>query len=140
MIGAAALHVAWGRGSSFPAADREALFDAVLGARPCGDADHGPIGPGAPACYAVAAVLTVGAFGINGRAPWRRLVAFGVVAALGGRGVAGLAGLMPQDHSPVFRRWNRRRYSPLCLVLAGLAAPALAPDRRARLRLRPSAP
>lgn len=127
MLAAAALHVAWGRGSSFPAPDHETLAEAVIGARRGSGATSGPGVPSPMACYGVAAALAVGAVGINTRGPWRRLVALGVVAALGGRGAAGAAGLMPQDDtSPVFRRWNHRLYSPLCLVLAALAAPALA--------------
>lgn len=132
MVAAAALHVAWGRGSSFPAPDRATLAEAVIGAAPRADgidAPHGPGVPGPAACYAVAAALTVGAAGINTRGRLRRLVALGVVGALGARGAVGLSGLMPQDAaSPTFRRWNRRLYSPLCLLLAALAAPALAAD------------
>lgn len=132
LAAAAALHVAWGRGSSFPAPDRATLAEAVIGAAPRAagmDAPHGPGVPGPVACYAVAAALTVGAGGINARGPFRRLIALGVVAALGARGAVGVSGLMPQDAaSPVFRRWNRRLYSPICLVLAALAAPALLPD------------
>ena len=129
MLAAAALHVAWGRGSSFPAPDRATLAEAVIGARPGPDATRGPGVPGPLACYAVAAALTTGAVGIDSRGRFRRLVALGVVAAIGGRGAVGVAGLMPQDEaSPVFRRWNRRVYSPLCLLLAALAAPALLPD------------
>lgn len=129
MVAAAALHVAWGRGSSFPAPDRATLAEAVIGAPPGAPGNSGPGVPGPAACYAVAGVLSAGAVGINARWPLRRLVALLVVAALGARGVAGLAGVLPQDAtSPTFRRWNRRLYSPLCLLLAALAAPAVAGD------------
>lgn len=153
MVAAAALHVAWGRGSSFPAPDRAALAEAVVGVRPGAAAARGPRGraapgaeaapeaalgvprgdngerppsvPGPAACYAVAALLAAGAVGLNLRGPIRRRTGLVVVIVLAARGGAGLAGLLPQDASPTFRRWNRRLYSPWCLVLAALASPAI---------------
>jgi hypothetical protein len=42
---------------------------------------------------------------------------------LAARGVLGAVGLMPgQRLSEAFARWDRRLYSPLCLLLAGLCA------------------
>jgi len=126
LVAAAALHVAWGRGSSFPAPDRATLAEAVIGAPPGGaGGSAGPGVPGALACYGVAGALSTAAVGLQIRGPIRRLTAVAVVAVLGGRGAIGLAGVMPQDAtSATFRRWNRRLYSPLCLLLAALAAPA----------------
>lgn len=129
LLAAAALHVAWGRGSAFPARDRATLAEAVIGAPPRPvDAPGGGV-PGPVACYAVAGALTVAAVGINARGPVRRLIALGVVTALGARGVVGLAGRMPQEAgSPSFRRWNRLVYSPVCLLLAVLTVPAVVSD------------
>lgn len=121
--------MAWGRGSAFPAPDRETLAEAVIGAPPAAAHDQGPGVPGPVACYAVAGALTVAAVGINARGPVRRLIALGVVTALGARGAVGLAGRMPQEEgSPTFRRWNRLLYSPLCLLLAALTVPAVVSD------------
>jgi hypothetical protein len=129
LLAAAALHVAWGRGSAFPAPDRATLAEAVIGAPPPAAHDQGPGVPGAVACYSVAGALTVAAVGINAKGPIRRLIALGVVTALGARGAVGLAGLMPQEAgSPTFRRWNRLLYSPLCLLLAALTLPAVVSD------------
>ena len=129
LLATAGLHVAWGRGSAFPARDRAALAEGVIGAPPGSVDAPGPGVPGPAACYTVAGALTVAAVGINARGPVRRLIALGVVAALGTRGAVGLAGLMPQETgSPTFRRWNRLLYSPLCLVLAALTVPAVVSD------------
>ncbi len=83
--------------------------------------------PSATACLAVTGLLTVAAglvVGLPRRAPrLGRMGAAGVVAALAARGVLGAAGLMPgQRVSEAFARWDRRLYSPLCLLLAGLCA------------------
>jgi hypothetical protein len=126
MLGAAALHVAWGRGSSFPAPDRATLAEAVIGVQPGAGPSGGPGVPGPAACYAVAAALTIGAGAITIPSPVRRKAAVAVVGALSLRGGVGLAGRMPQDaRSDTFRRWNRRLYSPLCLTLAALSVPAI---------------
>ncbi len=123
LLGIAGVHVAWGRGSTWPLPDRDALNDAVIGR----DAT-----PSAPACYAVAGALTVAAVLVSGqpvRLPLRRLGVAGVVAVLGTRGVLGLIGrtdlAVPGSVSPRFRRLDRRAYAPLCLTIAALSIPAL---------------
>jgi hypothetical protein len=121
--GLGALHAAWGLGSSWPLADREALADAVIGR-----ADVPP----AAACWAVAGALGAAAAFVGGRPRAlprvRRAGAAGVVLVLTGRGLLGLAGrtdaVSPGSSSPRFRRLDRQRYSPLCLALAALALPA----------------
>ncbi len=42
LLAAAGLHVAWGRGSAFPAPDRATLAEAVIGAPPPAAHDQGP--------------------------------------------------------------------------------------------------
>jgi Protein of unknown function (DUF3995) len=123
-FGIAGLHVAWGRGSSFPFATHPDLTDAVIGR----DATPSP-----PACYAVAALLTVAAGLVTG-VPFappriRRLGVATVVTVLTARGVASFAGrtdaLVPGSSSPRFRRNDRRLFAPLCLALAAGSATAL---------------
>lgn len=113
----AGIHVAWGRGSSFPFANKLALSDAVIGSEAV---------PSAGACYAVAAaLLTASALVVDAPVAPRRVRRLGrrvVGGVLAVRGVAGLLGrtdvLSPGSASPRFRRLDRRVYSPLCLALA----------------------
>jgi len=111
------LHVAWGRGSSFPFAGTSELSDAVIGSAAV---------PSAGACYAVATALFA-ASALVADAPVaprrvRRLGRWVVGGVLGVRGAAGLLGrtdvLSPGSASPRFRSLDRRYYSPLCLALA----------------------
>jgi len=121
LAAAGLLHVAWGRGSTFPYSTRARLHDAVVGR----DAAPSPT-----ACYVVAAAL-FGAAGVVGRAATGREGLFragsGAVAlVLGVRGGFGLAGrtdrLVPGSTSERFRRLDRRVFAPLCLALGGGAA------------------
>ena len=122
--GLGVLHVAWGRGSTFPFTSRDELNDAVIGsARP----------PSRGACYSIAALLAIGAssvassaLGASGLVRW---AAGGVAMVLGSRGALGLAGrtdIVSRDStSDRFRRLDRRAFSPLCLALAAGAARSL---------------
>ncbi|MET0147470.1 MAG: DUF3995 domain-containing protein [Ilumatobacteraceae bacterium] len=118
------VHVAWGRGSTFPYGSREELNDAVVGR---------PATPSPAACYAVAGALFTGAAGVARSATSGGLVArlttAGVAVALTVRGGAGVAGrtdvLVPGSASPAFRRLDRRVLGPLCLALGAGAAAAL---------------
>lgn len=118
-----ALHVAWGRGSTFPFPTRHDLNDAVIGRQAA---------PSAPSCYGVAAALTVAAVSINRAShrhdAWARFAAAGVAIVLTTRAVLGFAGrtdlAVPGSTSNRFRRLDRRLYSPLCLGLAAGAAHA----------------
>lgn len=98
LLAVAAVHANWATGSSWPLPDRRRLARTVAGREEM---------PSAAACLAVAALLTAAA---------------GLVAGLP-RGAPRLGGLMPQQRaSEAFARWDRRLYSPLCLLLAGLCA------------------
>jgi hypothetical protein len=59
--------------------------------------------------------------------------AVGVVCALSVRGVLGISGrtdlVSPGSSSPRFRALDRKVYSPLCVTIAALAAPAAQPAR-----------
>jgi hypothetical protein len=120
----AAMHGAWGAGSSWPLPDRAALADAVVG---------GNVVPSPAACYQVGGALAAAGILVAGRPrrhrTLRRLGVVGVVAVLTGRGVLGLTGhtslVSPTSTSARFNRLDRRVYSPLCLGLAGLAALSL---------------
>jgi hypothetical protein len=123
LAGLAVLHVSWAAGSSSPLPDKATLSDAVIGH------DRFPT-PGG--CLAVAGSLSVASAVLAG---WparherlQRAGALAVVAGLSLRGVLGLAGLTylvsPGSSSPRFRALDRRLYAPVCLTLAGLAAPA----------------
>jgi Protein of unknown function (DUF3995) len=113
----AAVHANWATGSAWPAHDRAALARAVIGAENL---------PGTAACIAVASLLALASALVAGwprdGSQLQRAGAAGVAFVLLARGAAGLSGVMPQERSPIFKRWNRRAYSPLCLALGALAA------------------
>jgi Protein of unknown function (DUF3995) len=124
LAGIAGLHIAWGRGSSFPFDNRSALADAVIGS---------PAVPPPAACHAVAAALAV-ASGLAADLPvgsaWlRRAGRAGVATVLAVRGLLGLVGrtdlASPGSSSTRFRRLHRRFYAPLCLMLSVGAATAV---------------
>jgi hypothetical protein len=111
------LHVAWGRGSSFPFRTHAELTDAVVGAE---------VVPSPAACNAVAAALFT-ASALVADIPiaprrLRRVGRLGVATVLFTRSAVGFAGrtdlLSPGSVSPRFRGLDRRVLSPLCLALA----------------------
>ena len=124
LAGLAGLHAAWGLGASWPLGDRTALADAIAGRREV---------PPPGACWAVAGSLGTAAMLVAGRPRvfprLRRAGAAGVVVTLTVRGALGLAdrtdAVSPGSTSRRFRELDRRYYSPLCLILAGLALPAV---------------
>lgn len=124
LVGIGALHVMWGRGSTFPFTSRDQLNDTVIG---------GSATPSPAACYGIAGLLaTAGALvaGVPGRSSWlRRAGVCTVTAVLGTRAALGFAGrtdlVSPGSESPNFRRIDRRVFSPLCLALAIGAASSL---------------
>jgi len=117
LVAIAALHVAWGLGSSFPFQSREELADSVVGTDEV---------PSSLACLAVAALLVLAATLVLGVLPLPkrlRTIALRVLTAvLMTRGVAGALGrtstLSPGSDSPAFMRLDKRLYSPICLWLA----------------------
>jgi len=122
------LHVVWATGSSWPLASRQELSDQVVGT-----SERPP--PSPAACLAVAGLLATAAALVDGH-PRRfpglsRVGSAGVVLVLGLRGSLGMAGrtdlLSPGSTSAAFRSRDRRIYSPTCLLLAALAAPAVGP-------------
>ncbi len=112
-----ALHVAWGRGSTWPYPDLDTLADEVVGR---------PVVPAPAACYAVAGLLgaaTVLVVTPPAVAPRLQAVGqAGVAAVLGTRAALGFFGrsdlVSPGSTSATFRRNDRRRFSPLCAALA----------------------
>ena len=118
----AALHGAWAAGSTWPLDDRRRLAQVVVGSEEL---------PSAAACVSVTALLT-GAAGLvagypRGAPRLSRLGTAGVVATLTVRGLAGAVGLTTRKgDSEEFAYWDRRLYSPLCLVLAGLCSAGIA--------------
>jgi hypothetical protein len=125
----AALHVAWGWGSSFPFRNRDDLADAVVGSSTV---------PGPAACWAVAGALTTGAILVADVGPQpprvRRPLLLGVSSALGLRGLLGWAGktetIAPGSNSERFVQLDRRIYSPLCIALALGSLAARQPSKR----------
>jgi hypothetical protein len=125
----AALHLVWAAGSPWPARTAAELHALVVGGRPRS------VMPPAWASIGVAIVLSlfaVGALAVRGLVPapapalvrtltW---IAAGILAA---RGVGGFfeARLRPDALTEPFARWNRRLYSPLCLLLAAALVTAL---------------
>jgi hypothetical protein len=131
LAGIGGLHMAWGRGSTVPFRTRFELNDVVIGRQAT---------PSPPACYAVAAALSVAATSValagRGRGGFSRLSSAGVAMVLAIRAGAGFAGrtdaLVPGSTSERFRRTDRRLFSPLCLGLA-IGAVRAAATRRATL-------
>ena len=117
LLSLAGLHVLWGRGSTFPFADRDGLNDSVVGRSST---------PRPSACFAVAGALTAAASLVADvpRLPrhLQRLGVTGVAVVLASRAALGFSGrtdvVSPGSASPRFRRLDRRMYSPLCLALA----------------------
>jgi hypothetical protein len=123
LSGAAAIHLMWARGSTWPAETSDDLANLVGGKTPM---------PSSAACAAVAVALT-GAAGVTAlassghRSRLAKHSASLAAAASGAlllRGVGGLAigAAGVGDVSPEFRRWDRRLYSPLCVALGALIA------------------
>jgi hypothetical protein len=123
-----ALHVLWATGSSWPAAEA-----GTISGRSGASASPGPV-----ACLAVAGLLGTAAALVTGRPRAHpglaRTGSAGVTATFALRGALGLVGrtdlLSPGSTSARFRALDRRYYGPLCLGLAALSAPAVAPPRR----------
>jgi hypothetical protein len=117
LAGLGALHVAWGRGSTWPFPDHGALTDRVVGRSAA---------PSAVACYAVAGLLGTAAALVAGPdvgLPRLRATGqIGVATVLGARATVGFLGrtdlVSPGSASPAFRRNDRRIFSPLCTALA----------------------
>ena len=114
----AALHVAWGMGSSFPMTDDDHLADAVAGS---------PVTPSPAACFAVAGALASASALVAG-APRRdsRIRQAGTIVVAGvfaGRALLGFTGrtdlVAPGGAvSERFSHLDRTRYSPLCALIA----------------------
>lgn len=129
LAGIAGLHVGWGLGFTWPLRDTASLSDTVVGS----DAVPPPA-----ACFAVAGALGAAAALVSGwprRHPVARALGrAGVAAVLTTRGVVGVLRLTevvsPGSVSPRFQRWDRRLYSPLCLLLAAGAARSVATSRQ----------
>lgn len=124
LAGIAALHAAWGRGSTFPFTSREQLNDAVVGRQAT---------PSPAACYGVAGLLSVASALVAGlptpTSTLRRAGVCTVAATLGARAALGFAGktdlVSPGSISPRFLRMDKRVLSPLCAMLAIGAAHSL---------------
>jgi hypothetical protein len=125
LITIGALHVAWGRNSTFPFSTRHELNDAVIGRQ---------VTPSPVACYTVACLLAAAAFSVERAArthgPIARLASAGVAATLATRAALGFSGrtdlAVPGSNSPRFRMLDRTLYAPLCAALAAGAAQAAA--------------
>lgn len=115
---AAAAHVGWAFGRSWPAGDRDAAASMFAGADEV---------PGPAACLAVAGLLGTAAAlaaGVGGGHPVARLGRAGVAGTLFLRGVAGLTGntdrLVGWKLADDFKETDRRIYGPGCLVVGTL--------------------
>ncbi len=148
-LGAAALvHAGWATGMSWPGENRDALADLVVGVRPF---------PSAPLTLGVVGLIGLGiglvrheSKEVEGRGLRQldsnvetppmtlpeplvsrllRWSAWAVPAVLAARGVGGLvvSALEIGPAADVFRHWDLRFYSPLCLVLAAAAFVAVRP-------------
>ena len=110
-----ALHVAWGRGSTFPYGSNAQLTDRVVGSGRR---------PSPASCYAVAGALGVTAAltASTRQSPLQRSALSVAATVFATRAVFGFSGrtdlLVPGSTSPEFRRQDRRIYSPICVLLA----------------------
>ena len=118
-----ALHVLWGRGSTFPFRQRDDLNDHVIGR---------PASPSPAACNAVAFLLAVAAVSVEragrGSSIVARIASAGCGAVLATRAGLGFSGrtdvVAPGSTSAAFRRNDRRFFAPLCTLLAAGAVAA----------------
>jgi hypothetical protein len=120
----AGLHAYWGRGGLWPAASEQELIATVIGN---GQARHMP-SPGLCLLVALAIAVTalwplLLAYGI-GPATLLRFGGFAIMAVFLLRGIAGFLPAWRRLHPrEPFASYDRRYYSPLCLlVAAGYAA------------------
>lgn len=120
LASAAAAHLAWGRGSSWPMRTREELADVVVGSQQV---------PAAGECYAVAALTAAGAALVTGMGGGGKLATgarWTLAAVLGSRGVVGgraaCSALRLPTPSDRFVELDNTVYRPLCLAIAGAAA------------------
>lgn len=142
---AAAVHLAWARGSTWPRASNDELADLVIGTRPM---------PPRPASAAVGAALSGAAIGVAvaghsarggpvGRiAGLAALITARVLRArgLGGLGMAAAgASTSGADASEEFRVMDVRLYSPLCIGLSMGAARAAKRAKASRVGARVAA-
>jgi uncharacterized protein DUF3995 len=124
LAGVAGLHVAWGLGSTWPAAGREELAETLGGGQARSPAE----------CLAVAGLLAAAAALVGGRPhahPGLSRLGAGTVAGVlltrAGLGLAGRTDLVvPTATSDRFRALDRRVLSPVCLALGLAALPAAA--------------
>lgn len=123
LAGAAALHALWASGSTWPERDYDDLANLVVGRAAF---PSRPLTAGVAGLLLTASAVAAAASGPTPSQSWVvRMGARTVAAILLTRGVGGLAAstLAVGNASDTFRRWDRRLYSPLCLVLAaGVAA------------------
>lgn len=114
-----AIHIYWGHGGNWPGKTRQDLVDQVFG--------EGTQFPSLMACYAVAFILLCATFialtsaGIihiaaleNKYLFWMNIV---VAAGFLIRGVAAYHPKLEKKWTPIFVRYNRIIYSPLCIFL-----------------------
>ncbi|MGA7435337.1 MAG: DUF3995 domain-containing protein [Solirubrobacterales bacterium] len=114
----AGLHFLWATGSSWPAKDAGTISG--------GTSAEGEV-PGPFACISVGALLALASSFVGGlfQNHWiGRSGRFAVAVALMVRGIAGVGGktgrLVGRPTSEEFDHLDRRRYGPLCLILAVL--------------------
>lgn len=115
LLGAAALHLNWARGSHWPARSRDELAIVVSGS---------PELPSPVACAVVGVALTGAATSllVGPAIPGGRVLRMMIALGLGVRGLAGgeiaARALKLPEPLPRFVTWDRRFYRPLCLLLA----------------------
>lgn len=112
-----ALHVLWGRGSTFPFRSRNDLNDHVVGQQ---------VSPSTAACNVVAGLLVVAVVSVersaHGSSVVAKVAAAGCGLVLGTRAVLGFTGrthlAVPGSTSTNFCRNDRRVFAPICALLA----------------------
>lgn len=107
----AILHIYWGHGGLWPGVDNQDLINKVYG--------QGRQFPSRIACYVVALGLFLGSAILLMSSENKMLQILKTLYAIAffARGILGYAPILNADFNPLFVRYNRRLYSPLCLVL-----------------------
>ncbi|WP_152544945.1 DUF3995 domain-containing protein [Deinococcus phoenicis] len=121
LVALSGLHVYWGLGGVWPGHDPRSLACLVVGG-----AEDGRL-PTPLACFGVAVALLLAAAALHFAAAGgafgglARVAAFGVAGVFLLRGALGYVLPALTHTGKAFDRLNRLIYSPLCLVLGGLA-------------------
>ncbi len=125
------LHFYWAAGGKWPGTDHESLVAMTMGRTPPFSISPSPISALAGLAFVTIAWVVLAAAGmlaLDTFEPYYDIGRLGVLFVFALRGVGGFLfqRVLPLSADVPFVRLNRQFYSPLCLVVAGLVAIAVA--------------